>query len=90
MSRLGYLRFATAAGATLALVMGAPAAAEPVGRWWSGWGQGTAEYGFKAPNGDAIYFACDQGSGMGTSVSFSIGGQSAGEGRDREDRDRPG
>ncbi|WP_374471696.1 hypothetical protein [Phenylobacterium sp.] len=61
-----------ATGVFLAVAL--PAVAEPTGRWWSGWGQGTAEYGFSAANGDKVYIACDEGSGFGTTVSFAIEG----------------
>lgn len=51
-------------------------AAEPIGRWWSGWGMGVSEYGYKADSGgnDSIYIACSPDSG--TSVSFTITGES--------------
>jgi len=48
------------------------AQAEPTGRWWAGWGQGTAEYGYSSPDVGKVYIACDEGSGFGTSVSFTL------------------
>ena len=47
--------------------------AEPVGRWWSGYGMGTLEYGIKndSAGSDSVYIAC---SGESTIVYFSVGG----------------
>ena len=60
--------------ASATILVCSAAHAEPTDRWWSGWGQGTAEYGYTKSSGDAVYIACDQGSGFGTSMSFSISG----------------
>lgn len=47
--------------------------AEPVGRWWAGFGQGTFEYGIKndSAGSDAVYIACAPDT---TYVNFSVGG----------------
>lgn len=54
--------------------VGNPAAAEPIGRWWSGWGMGTFEYGYKsaASGGNVVYIACSDSE---TSIRFSIRGR---------------
>ncbi len=56
------------------LAYAGPATAEPVGRWWSGWGMGVTEYGFKRDDRNNIYIACDP-YGQ-TSVSVTINGRS--------------
>lgn len=45
--------------ALLAWTVG-PATAEPIGRWFSGFGQGTVEYGIKndSAGSDYFYIAC--------------------------------
>jgi hypothetical protein len=47
--------------------------AEPIGRWWHGYGQGTNEYGIKndSAGSDTVYIACSADS---TTVRFSVGG----------------
>jgi hypothetical protein len=63
--------------ATIALILCtvAPVQAEPVGKWWSGWGMGVSEYGYKGDfdGNNSIYIACSPD--IGTSVSFSINGK---------------
>ena len=62
----------------LALVaLATPAAAEPMGSWRSGWGQGVTEYGIKndSAGSDHIYIACSDDDGA--SVRFSVGGAEA-------------
>lgn len=63
--------------AALMLCIAAPSAAsaEPMGRWFSGYGQGTTEYGIKndSAGSDYLYIACSPE--YGTSISFTIGGK---------------
>ncbi|NEX91177.1 hypothetical protein [Caulobacter sp. 17J65-9] len=49
-------------------------AAEPMGVWWSGFGQGTFEYGIKndSAGSDSVYIACSDDS---TTISFTVGGE---------------
>ena len=55
------MRFKAVVWAAVAtLVSFGPALAEPTARWWSGWGQGVAEYGYNDGNGSSIYIACDE------------------------------
>lgn len=42
--------------------------------WRSGWGQGTAESEVTNGSGNKIYVACEDGSGIDSSISFSING----------------
>lgn len=66
----------------LALVVGlvmassTTAFAEPVGRWFSGFGQGTVEYGLKndSAGSDYFYIACAP---KGASISITVSGRSA-------------
>ena len=55
------------------LFLAIPAEAEPYGRWWTGWGMGVTEYGYKSDSAgsDKIYIACSHDS---TTISFSISG----------------
>lgn len=57
------------------LIFSKPAIAEPIGKWWSGWGQGTSEYGFKndSAGSDKIYIACGE---QETTIRFTVGGKS--------------
>jgi hypothetical protein len=52
-----------------------------VGRWWSGFGQGTVEYGIKndSAGSDKIYIACAD---KHTYISFTVGGVNPREGSD--------
>lgn len=61
----------TALAATM--LIAAPVSAEPIGRWWTGFGQGTTEYGIKndSAGSDTIYIACAPDH---TYVSFRVGG----------------
>lgn len=49
------------------------AAAEPIGRWWAGFGQGTFEYGIHndSAGSDTVYIACGENS---TNIDFKVGG----------------
>jgi len=57
-----------------ALSLSAPALTEPTGRWWSGFGQGTTEYGIKndSAGSDSFYMVCAPDR---TYVSLRIGGR---------------
>ena len=61
---------------TLSLAIGFPslAFAEPIGRWWSGYGQGTLEYGIKndSAGNDTVYIACAYDH---TTINFDVGGK---------------
>lgn len=50
------------------------AGAEPIGRWFSGYGQGTMEYGLKndSAGSDYFYIACPED---GATISFTVGGK---------------
>ena len=63
----------------LALAISSPALAEPVGRWLSGFGQGTFEYGIKndSVGSDEVYIACAEDN---TYISFTVGGVSPRQG----------
>lgn len=54
-----------------------PAGAEPIGRWFSGYGQGTLEYGIKndSAGSDYFYIACSPD--FGTSIRITVGAQDA-------------
>lgn len=67
------MRLALLCAAAVALAP-AQVRSEPVGRWWSGWGQGTTEYGIKndSAGSDAIYIACAHDT---TYVSFTVAGK---------------
>lgn len=58
--------------ALLSFGLNAPAAAEPVDRWWSGWGMGVSEYGWSGSDGSTIYITCDSDRALGLRVA--IGG----------------
>jgi hypothetical protein len=51
--------------------------AEPIGRWFSGFGQGTMEYGIKndSAGSDYFYIACSPD--FGTSISITVRGKDA-------------
>ena len=55
----------------------AGASAEPIGRWFSGYGQGTLEYGIKndSAGSDYFYIACSPD--LGTSISITVSGRNA-------------
>jgi hypothetical protein len=53
-----------------------PLLAEPMGRWWSGWGMGQAEYGYTHEDGSSVLFSCGDGVGSGTSIHTTIRGKS--------------
>ena len=70
-----------------ALVLPSVANAEPANRWWSGFGQGTMEYGYNdGSKGSSIYIACGETTtdvwvnitgvdpAFGSSVTFVIDG----------------
>lgn len=61
-------------GAAISCCLIGGVAAEPIGRWWSGFGQGDLEYGIKndSRGSDQIYVACTE---RQTYVSFSVGGR---------------
>ena len=52
-----------------------PASAEPIDRWWSGWGMGVFEYGYRSDSAgsDTIYISCSDD--WGTNIRFTIGGK---------------
>lgn len=56
-----------------------PSSAEPIGRWWIGFGQGNTEYGVHndSSEADTIYIACGQ---VPTTISFRVGGVEPAEG----------
>lgn len=60
--------------ALASLLVVTPAHSEPYGRWWTGWGMGVTEYGYKSDSAgsDSIYIACSHDS---TTLSFSISGK---------------
>lgn len=53
------------------------ASAEPIGRWFSGYGQGTMEYGIKndSAGNDYFYIACSPD--FGTTIRITVGGKDA-------------
>lgn len=55
------------------LLLPSAALAEPIGRWWTGFGQGTIEYGIKndSAGSDTIYIACEPDR---TAIRFSVRG----------------
>lgn len=57
----------------IAAAIASTAVAEPIGRWWSGFGQGNSEYGIKndSAGADEIYIACGE---VPTTVSFTVTG----------------
>ncbi len=56
--------------AILMLVVAAPLAAEPVDRWWSGWGMGVSEYGWSGSDGSTIYITCGSEGELGLHVAI--------------------
>lgn len=59
----------------LALIGVAGAAkAEPIGRWWSGFGQGTPEYAIKNDSADPDYFYIACPIGEGARIYVTVGG----------------
>ena len=59
-----------AAIATLVALQIAPASAEPVNRWWSGWGMGTSEYGWSGSDASKIYITCESRTEVGLRVAI--------------------
>lgn len=59
---------------TLLAITALPASAEPTGRWFSGYGQGTMEYGIKndSAGSDYFYIACPED---GATINFTVGGK---------------
>lgn len=57
----------------LALMAVTSAAAEPIGRWWAGFGQGNFEYAIKndSAGSDQFYIGCGE---VPTTIRFRIGG----------------
>ena len=53
-----------------ALWLSAPAAAEPIDRWWSGWGMGVSEYGWSGSDGSTIYITCGSERELGLRVAI--------------------
>jgi len=74
-----WVRVGTLSGVlvVLAALAPTPAPAEPIGKWWSGWGQGVTEIGIKndSAGSDEIYIACSQDRPNHTTISFTIGGK---------------
>lgn len=58
------------------VLLSSAAVAQPVGTWWSAFGQGTYEYGIRndSAGSDAIYIACSDDS---TDFGFTVGGKQA-------------
>lgn len=58
------------------LAISTAAHAEPIGRWWSGFGQGTVEYGIKndSAGSDEFYIACKP---SGATINITVGGVDA-------------
>jgi len=52
------------------LAVTSTASAEPVDRWWSGWGMGISEYGWSGSDGSNIYITCDSDNNVGLSVAI--------------------
>jgi hypothetical protein len=68
------IKFIASATVAMAFVFSTvPALAEPVGRWWSGWGMGVTEYGFKKDDANYIHISCDPH--RKTYVAVSISGR---------------
>jgi hypothetical protein len=67
------------ASLAVAVSVGGIAKAEPIGRWWAGYGQGTFEYGIHndSADSDTIYIACGEEQ---TYISFRVGGVEPREG----------
>jgi hypothetical protein len=47
-----------------------PVSAEPVNRWWSGWGMGVSEYGWSGSDGSTIYMTCENRTEVGLRVAI--------------------
>lgn len=58
----------------------APAIAEPIDRWWNGWGMGVSEYGWSGSDDSNIYITCDSNNNL--SLSVAIRGQDPRPGSD--------
>ncbi len=54
----------------LATLLQFPALAEPVDRWWSGWGMGVHEYGWSGSDGSMIYMTCEDRTEIGLNVAI--------------------
>ena len=52
------------------LLLQGPASAEPVNRWWSGWGMGVSEYGWSGSDGSKIYITCENNTELGLVVAI--------------------
>lgn len=59
-----------------ALAISTTVHAEPIGRWWSGFGQGTVEYGIKndSAGSDEFYIACKP---SGATINITVSGVDA-------------
>lgn len=66
--------------AALAVLTGS-ANAEPIGRWWTGFGQGNFEYGIHndSAGSDTVYISCGE---VPTTIEFTIGGVNPKQGSD--------
>ena len=55
--------------------------AEPIGRWWAGFGQGNFEYGIHndSAGSDTVYISCGE---VPTTIEFTIGGVNPKQGSD--------
>lgn len=62
-----------AVGLVVAATISGVASAEPIGRWWAGFGQGNFEYAIKndSAGSDQFYIGCGE---VPTTISFRIGG----------------
>lgn len=54
----------------MAAAIATPAQAEPVNRWWSGWGMGVSEYGWSGTDGSSVYITCDSEDNLGLNVAI--------------------
>lgn len=61
----------------LVLGLSTSVSGEPLGRWWSGYGQGTMEYGYKSNSAgrDWFYIACSRD--LGTTIRVTAAGKDA-------------
>ena len=59
--------------AVAALACATTASAQPIGRWWAGFGQGNFEYGIHndSAGSDAVYISCGE---VPTTIEFTVGG----------------
>lgn len=63
------------------LTVAGGATAEPIGRWWAGFGQGNFEYGIHndSAGSDTVYISCGE---VPTTIEFTVGGVNPKDGAD--------